>query len=210
VALQGERAAVMSDVREDCRCVSELLSRLAAFRQARPRQYEDAFIALSLPPLLAPLVRLDLLSLPLAPLSSAPTPTPAPGAAPLESRGWFSSLRAFDPLLLTQVLSSTVVPLLAQAVRAGLDPVNAAQAAAVAGCVASCEGAGAEVGGGGKQCWRRRRRRLWAYPKPRDRDRGRGRDSVRVREPLQTCGSFPSLRPLPPPPPLQRQRQRQG
>jgi hypothetical protein len=62
--LQDAAGVLTSDVRADLSSVGSVLSRFAEFKQKYPEKYKNAYVSLSLPPLLGRLVEIDLLALP--------------------------------------------------------------------------------------------------------------------------------------------------
>ena len=127
---------VMEDVRPEVGSLQEVLGRLAEFRSAQRERYKAAYMALSLPPIVAPFVLMDMLEDP--PLAPAGSGVPVTA---LRERAWFRAVRGYsqvagaaaecgeasavvdeDSSLLAKVLALGPLPLLVQ-MSAGLDPL---------------------------------------------------------------------------------------
>ena len=87
-------SAIMSDVDAEWRDLHVVAGHLHHWKERYPAAYHDAFIALSVPRLLAPFVRLHLMTFDiLPPLSSSPSPYASPFL--LSSLSWYDALSRY-------------------------------------------------------------------------------------------------------------------
>lgn len=143
--LQLAGRMVFEDVEHDVSSIPTILARLAEFRRASREKYDSAYIALSLPPVLVPLVQWDLIMNPII----GHCWSRAEGEA-LGQREWFVAIDNYsregmesaaahnnssvatsavaddDASLLSRIITLAVIPLLVKTVQ-GLDPLNTKQ-----------------------------------------------------------------------------------
>jgi len=106
---------VLDDVRPEIGSVGEILRQLQTFRETLPDRYRAAFISLSLPALLEPLVLLDMLAEQVQP------------SQVLVERQWYKDVAAFsvdvDAELLSLLNGRVVLPWAVEVIQASLDPL---------------------------------------------------------------------------------------
>lgn len=115
------------DVAEDFIDFTLVIDRFRRWRQLGPSTYINAYVALSLPKLLSPLVRIDLVDW--NPLECAIEPT-----SYLESRKWFVELVGYardldhdDLLIIPHLVEKTVLTRLISLAESVYDPFSASQ-----------------------------------------------------------------------------------
>ncbi|XP_037080200.1 PAX3- and PAX7-binding protein 1-like [Pollicipes pollicipes] len=133
-AVLHDAAAVMADVEEDFSTLAGVCRHFVEWRRIDAQAYRDAYVSLSLPRALAPLVRLQMLAW--NPLAEGECPE-------LESHAWFAELVVFgadraadseealrddpDCLLVSRVLERVVLPKMTALVDQVWDPMSNAQ-----------------------------------------------------------------------------------
>lgn len=124
--------SVTEDVVEDFTEPALVVERFARWRQLSPQTYANAYVPLSLPKLLAPLVRVDLIDW-----------NPLERSSELDTRRWFVELVRYardlghdDLLVIPHIVEKTVLVKLSQLAEAVYDPFSSSQTMNFASLVA--------------------------------------------------------------------------